>query len=172
MHKAVTGLDRESAHLSQLNTKKGSCCTAANPGVGDKTNLWHLGLQLYSSFFLVLSCDRLADSLSNPVKAFGIFNFIHPTVKHFYFGRKMGWGGDGSLFWEWIMCRDLLFSGFGPVNFVDSTKQIVFGRHSIQWSWKCPRKDATPSYSTSLGKYMDLFFSRGANLFPVVDSNG
>ena len=34
--KAVTGLDRESAHPLQLNTRKGSCCTAANPGVTER----------------------------------------------------------------------------------------------------------------------------------------
>ena len=56
--KALTGLDRESAHLLQLHAVKRSCCTASNPGttgrfsprVGMTTDLWHLVLQLYSSF--------------------------------------------------------------------------------------------------------------------------
>ncbi len=30
--KALTGLDRESAHPLQLHAVKRSCCTAANPG--------------------------------------------------------------------------------------------------------------------------------------------
>ncbi len=34
--KDVTGLDRESAHPLQLNTRKGSCCTAAKPAVTDR----------------------------------------------------------------------------------------------------------------------------------------
>ena len=37
--KVDTGLDRESTHLLQLNTRKGSCCAAANQGVIDITYL-------------------------------------------------------------------------------------------------------------------------------------
>ncbi len=36
LRKAVTRFDRESAHPSQLNIRKESCCTAANPGVTDR----------------------------------------------------------------------------------------------------------------------------------------
>ncbi len=57
--KAITGLDRESAHPLQLHVAKRSCCTAAKLGATDQlspcllkriTDLLHLGLQLYNSF--------------------------------------------------------------------------------------------------------------------------
>ena len=55
--KALTGLDKESAHPLQLHAVKRGCCTAANPGATGRlsllkgiTDLLHLVLQLYNSF--------------------------------------------------------------------------------------------------------------------------
>ena len=70
--KAVTGMDRESAHLLQLNTRKRSCCTASYLGVPDWDNLSVTpGFAAVQQLpFLVLSCNGWADYLSNPVMAF------------------------------------------------------------------------------------------------------
>ncbi len=59
--KALTGLDRESAHPLQLHAVKRSCCTAANLGATGRLSPW---------VYMTWSCNGWADSLSNPVRAF------------------------------------------------------------------------------------------------------
>ncbi len=70
--KALTGLDRESAHPLQLHAVKRSWCTAANPGATGRLS-WPVAPGFAAAQqlrFTVWSCNGWADSLSNPVKAF------------------------------------------------------------------------------------------------------
>ena len=63
--KAVTGLDRESAHLLQLNSRKRSCCTASYLGVTDvqtrvqTLGYWDLGLKCLADHHLFYNTKRL-----------------------------------------------------------------------------------------------------------------
>ncbi len=68
--KAVTGLDRESAHPSQLNTKKGKQKLVIMPTQGDNQSVTPGFAAVQQLPFLSLRCDGWADSLSNPVTAF------------------------------------------------------------------------------------------------------
>ena len=80
--KALTGLDRKSAHLLQLHAVKRSCCTAANSGATGRLSPWVMPTQwdnrtvapwlaaVQQLRFTAWSCNRWADFLSNPVRAF------------------------------------------------------------------------------------------------------
>ena len=116
--KAVAGLDRESAHPLQLNTRKWSCCTAANPGCSENVWWWwswsldfpiesvHSKMSLCGSrkwvgWFPIQSSDGLFPELCQTknwiLSVWQSVSICGSSVVHYFNGTEL----HCALIWKW-----------------------------------------------------------------------